>query len=411
MESVAFLLVMALVLLGVGLSCAQDDPGYEIKLDTLLEHDDGQYLWFHPRVASVPGAGRDADPAVILTLQRHLMVSDHYSGLYFMRTDDLGRTWTPPVLPPELDWVRDGDVDIAVADVTPGYHPPTGKVIAMGAQVRYSASGAQLDDVPRAHQTAYTVYDPATGLWTPWERLEMPGEPEFNMARNACSQWLVEPDGTLLVPLYHGTSASAPARVTVARYAFDGATLKYLDRGNTLAQDEIRGLAEPSITHFRDRYYLTVRHDLRGYVSTSEDGLRYTPLQPWTFDDGTELGSYNTQQHWVTHAQGLFLSYTRRGANNDHIMRHRAPLFIAQVDPQRLCVLRATERILMPERGATLGNFGAANVSPTETWVTDSEGLFDAAARQRGATGATWLARVVWQQPNPLYNWGFPESH
>lgn len=402
------LLAVACVLLKAGLCGAAESPEYEIRLETLLEHDDGRYLWFHPRVASVPGAGQDGGPAVILTLQRHLRTSDHYSGLYFMRTDDMCRTWTEPQLPPGLDWVRDGDVDIAVADVTPGYHPATGKVIAMGAQVRYSATGEQLEDVPGAHQTAYAIYDPTAGTWTRWERLAMPDEPDFNMARNACSQWWVEPDGTLLVPLYHGASASAPARVTVARYAFDGARMAYIERGNTLTQDEVRGLAEPSLTRYGTRYYLTVRHDLRGYVSTSEDGLHYSPLQPWTFDDGTELGSYNTQQHWVTHAQGLFLTYTRSGADNDHIMRHRAPLFIAQVNPERLCVIRATERVLVPERGATLGNFGAAQVSPTESWVTVSEGVWDDAARQRGATGATFVARIVWAVVNPLYNWGLP---
>ena len=41
-----------------------------------------------------------------------------------------------------------------------------------------------------------------------------------------------------------------------------------------------------------------------GYVTSSDDGLHYAPIRPWTFDDGTELGSYNTQQHWVSTAEG-----------------------------------------------------------------------------------------------------------
>ncbi|MFO0919905.1 MAG: hypothetical protein U0872_16530 [Planctomycetaceae bacterium] len=45
------------------------------------------------------------------------------------------------------------------------------------------------------------------------------------------------------------------------------------------------------------------------------------------------------------------MAYTRRGANNDHIARHRAPLFVAQVDLQSLQVIRSTEQILLPERG------------------------------------------------------------
>ena len=76
---------------------------FTIRLDTVLEHDDGEFLWFHPRVAAVPGAGKDGQPAVVLTLQKHLGTSDHYSGLYSMRTDDGGTTWTEPALPPELD--------------------------------------------------------------------------------------------------------------------------------------------------------------------------------------------------------------------------------------------------------------------------------------------------------------------
>ena len=68
-------------------------------------------------------------------------------------------------------------------------------------------------------------------------------------------------------------------------------------------------------------------------MSVSDDGLQFAEPKPWTFDDGAELGSYNTQQHWLAHSDGLFLVYTRRGANNDHIVRHRAPLFMAQVDP------------------------------------------------------------------------------
>lgn len=63
----------------------------------------------------------------------------------------------------------------------------------------------------------------------------------------------------------------------------------------------------------------------------------------------------------------------RETSNNDHVFRHRAPLFIAQVDPQRLCVIRATERILVPQRGARLGNFGVTDVSQEETWVTVAE--------------------------------------
>ena len=118
-----------------------------------------------------------------------------------------------------------------------------------------------------------------------------------------------------------------------------------------------------------------MRADHSAYVTRGKDGIHFDPIREWTFDDGKPLGSYNTQQHWVTIGGGLFLVYTRRGANNDHIMRHRAPLFIAQVNPRTLQVMRATERVLLAENHATLGNSGICRISDNESWVTCGEGL------------------------------------
>ena len=81
-------------------------------------------------------------------------------------------------------------------------------------------------------------------------------------------------------------------------------------------------------------------------------------------------------------------------------MRHRAPLFMAQVNPATLQVVRATEKVLIPERGATLGNFGAVRIDRNESWVTVCEGLWSDDARKRGATGALFVARVIWSEPN-----------
>jgi len=378
-------------------------PEFEIKLDTVLEHDDGEFLWFHPRAAAVPGKGSDGGPSVVMTIQKHLKVSDYYSGMSVMVTDDMGKTWSGPTAVPELDWVREDDgVVIAVCDVTPGWHEPTGKLLAIGARVRYSKAGAQLEDKERSNQTAYAVYDPEPGEWSRWQVLQMPPDSKFNYARNACAQWLVEPDGTLLVPFYFGPSAGTPNSVTVVRCSFDGQQLKYIEHGTELSLNVVRGLCEPSLAFFEGRYFMTIRNDVKGYITVSGDGLQFDPIKPWTFDDGAELGSYNTQQHWVGHSQGLFLSYTRRGADNDHIMRHRAPLFIAQIDPDKLQVIRDTERVLIPERGATLGNFGASAISESESWVTVAEGIWSDDARRRGAKGAVFVARVIWGTPNEL---------
>jgi len=372
--------------------------GYDIVLDVPVEHDDGKFLWFHPRAAAVPGKGKDGAPLAVMTLQKHLQVSDFYSELYYMLSEDLGKTWTGPVTIPEFAWRKgpEGEI-VAVCDVTPGWHARTGKVIAIGAQLMYREGGALIEREGRFDQTAYTVFDPDARTWTAWKLIEMPEDPMFQFCRNACSQWIVEPDGTLLLPLYHGRNAKEDYTVSVGRFRFDGDTVSYVEHGNSMSVEGGRGLCEPSMVKHRGRYFLTLRNDARAYVTAGDDGLHYDPIKPWTFDDGAELGSYNTQQHWLATDDALFLVYTRRGANNDHVMRNRAPLFIAQVDPEALHVLRATERVLIPERGAALGNFGAAAITPAESWVTVGEGVWNDDARKRGAKGALYVARVLWK--------------
>jgi hypothetical protein len=184
--------------------------------------------------------------------------------------------------------------------------------------------------------------------------------------------------------------------------------------GNAMTVPVDRGLYEPSLTMFQGRYYLTLRNDRAGYVCTSEDGLQYSEPVKWTWDDGTDLGNYNTQQHWVTHSDALHLVYTRRGANNDHVVRHRAPLFIARVDPTTLRVIRATERILVPERGARLGNFGVTEVNEHETWVTVTEWMqttppnpYDYTIPMKyGSDNAVFAARIQWKTPNKSWQDG-----
>jgi len=373
---------------------------FEVECTTVMRRDPGVaegIYWMQNRAALVPTRSAGETPTAIMVLYQLLGRSDFFSGVYTMRSEDLGATWTAPERPVDLDWVRDGEVNIAVADVTPMWHAPSGKLIAIGAQVRYSPEGKQLEDRPLAHQTAYSVFDPGKQSWTKWRTIEMPAEKQFNFARNACAQSLVEEDGTLLLPFYIGEGTHKPFSSTVVRASFDDATntLRYLEHGNVLALNVKRGLYEPSLTRFGGRYFLTLRNDVKGYVSVSDDGLQFDEPKPWTFDDGKELGSYNTQQHWVNIGGGLFLVYTRRGADNDHVIRHRAPLFMAQVDPEKLVVMRDTEQVLVPERGATLGNSGVTFVDADEAWVTVSEANSDRPeAKKRGADNSVYLVKV-----------------
>jgi len=74
-------------------------------------------------------------------------------------------------------------------------------------------------------------------------------------------------------------------------------------------------------------------------------------------------------------------------------MRHRAPLFIAEVDPEKLCVRRATERILIPEANADIGaGFGVLEFSPRETWVFTSE----LPTKRSRDYNRVLMARITW---------------
>ena len=386
---------------------------FEVLAEPAVQELSPEFCWFHPRAAAVPGAGKDGQPAVVMTLMKHLSADDHYSGLYFMRTDDLGQTWTRPAAIPELAWRKlSNDITAAVIDTTPGWHAKSGRLLVIGARTLYTASGdyASLQTMPRSYETSYATYDPAADLWTGWKELEMPEtDGKFFRAGSGCSQWLAMPDGSLLIPIQFQTKGRGDYQNTVLHCSFDGTEIKYLRHGTELSIAGGWGFAEPSIAHFQGKYFLTLRNDAAAYVATSDDGLNFGQPKAWTFDDGKDLGSYNTQAHWLTHSDGLFLSYTRRGANNDHIARHRAPLFVAQVNPETLQVIRNTEQSLLPERGVMLGNFGASTITPNESWITDAEfisRLVDPDAGQRphpkGADGTVWVGRVKWSKPNSL---------
>jgi len=263
----------------------------------------------------------------------------------------------------------------------------------------------------RDREASYAVYDEATRQWSPWTTLAMPKEAKFADSGAGCAQRVDLPNGDILLPIYFKKKEDKDSRVTVLRCTFDGTTLKFVEQGNELSIAGGRGFGEPSLALFNKRFYLTLRNDLSAYVCTSDDGLHFDEPKEWTWDDGSDLGSYNTQAHWVTHSDALYLVYTRKGANNDHMIRHRAPLFMAQIDPGNLSVIRNTERIIVPDRGARLGNFGIVDVSENESWVTVAEWmqtfsppLIVPVDNPYGADNSVYAARIRWVTPNSLWN-------
>ena len=103
-----------------------------------------------------------------------------------------------------------------------------------------------------------------------------------------------------------------------------------------------RGFLEPSLAKLDGAYYMTIRaEDNRGYVTRSADGLQWDKPTPWSWDDdGSPLTMSTTQQRWLPHADGLLLVYTRKATENANVMRWRAPLYVAEVDPATLRLRR-----------------------------------------------------------------------
>ena len=365
---------------------------YDIDLRTITSGYDGETCWVHARAGAVPGS----ETAVLTTQKLQLSGSDIFYGLHDMRTDDGGRTWSEPrVIETFARRTVNETTEMTVCDFTPGWHERSGQILGIGHTVYYE--GAKIPAV-RPRETPYATYDVASGTWSDWTTVAMPDEDKFRNSGSGCAQWVEEADGGVLVPIYFKEIGEKRARSAVMLCSFDGKTMTYREHGSELGIRSGRGLYEPSLTRFRGKYFLTLRNDSSGYVTSGADGIHFDRVRPWCFDDGTNLGSYNTQQHWVTRGDdALFLVYTRRAETNNHVFRHRAPLYIAQVDPDRLCVIRETERILVPERGARLGNFGVTTVSDRETWVTVTEWMQPVECNAYGSDNSVFLAKIHWR--------------
>lgn len=386
---------------------------FQIEVTKAHSGYNGKTCWVHGRAGTIPAgvaANPSDSPLVVLTMQKlDVSGSDVFFGLHDLRTDDLGKTWVGPKEHVGLNRVSPkAGIEIVPCDFTPKWHRQTGKLLGTGATFWYDTKKNSVIE-HSGSETCYAVYDPEQRTWSQWQTMSMPDEPRFEYDRAGCTQRYDLPNGDILLPVYFKKATEEILTSAVVRCQFDGKVLKYVEQGNSLSHPTGRGLAEPSLTKFGAWFYLTLRNNDFAAVTRSSDGLQFEKPKPWTFDDGQPLGSYNTQAHWITHSDGLFLAYTRKGANNDHVFRHRAPLFIARVDPERMVIMRKSERILVPERGAGLGNFGIVTVNDQETWAIATEwmqtwgpNITMPVNNKYGADNSVYVSKIRWNQPNKL---------
>ena len=361
----------------------------------------GGTTWFHPRACMVPGKPY---PTALMTCQS-VTGSDVFGQVHWSASSDLGVTWSPPERIASLGRrnLPDGPEE-GVCDVVPEYHPQTNAVLAMGHNVYYKDN--VLTRPSEGRYAVYVVRD-RDGRWSERRKLVWDDPRGTAMYTCGCAQRETLEDGDVVIPLSFGPLGRPDRGVGSVLCSFDGHDVTVRRSGNELRLAVGRGLLEPSLTRLDGWFYMTIRaEDDRGYVSTSEDGLNWTEQQPWCWENGEALTMSTTQQRWLAHSEGLFLVYTRKAAENVNVFRWRAPLYVAQVDTERLRLIRASERVVLPLIGdgvndsdhvARMGNFHVVNATPEESWITVGETL-----PRDGWKGDTLLARIHGSVPNRL---------
>ena len=375
-----------------------------IDSKTVWSYQALQKAYFHPKTCSLSNDGN----TILMTLQT-INGSDFFGELYFCRSNDSGESWQqlPERVPnmgriPVCEGIEEG-----VCDVVPDYHPQTGTVLAIGHNVYYkdgrlydslSDWGNENGPVLQRH-IIYTVRN-KKGSWNGIRQyLKYDKFADCSMFSCGCSQKVILPNGNILIPITFGYFDRKDRQVSSLLCSFDGNTLTPQKCGNILENPVGRGLLEPSIIEFQNKYYMTIRaEDERGYLSVSDDGLSWKPIKAWQWEDGSSLIMSTTQQHWLKLGGKLYLIYTRRNGQNKKIMRWRSPLLVSEFDTENLCLKKPSEQIVLPMRGdldkpdtiGLMGNFHPSAISDNEAIVTVGE-----MRPKMGFSGDTLLARIT----------------
>ncbi|MFK8113617.1 MAG: sialidase family protein [Rubripirellula sp.] len=388
---------------------AQDPLIASISKETLWENRDGKsQTWFHPRACMMPDA--DGNPIALMTLQV-IGGSDYFGPVHWTTSADLGKTWSDPqpiaALGRDPVAGRSDGLMAAVCDVTPQYHRQTNSVLALGHVVfykgKYFAKKEQLSRFP------LYVTRGSDGTWSNRKVLQWDDPRGSFIYSNNCGQRVVLPNGDVQMAFTFGPKPEH-RMVSGVVASFDGEQLQVKEVSKPQRLEHGRGLLEPSVAEFGGKLWMTIRaEDDHGYVSTSEDGSNWDEKKAWAWDDGSPIGMSTTQQHWLTHSDGLFLVYTRKDVSNKNVIRWRSPLWVARVDVDRKCLIRSSEQVVLPLVGdgvdepnqvALMGNFHVTHASANESWVTVGEWM-----PRDGYRGDVLMGRIRWSKPNRLPLW------
>ncbi len=321
---------------------------------------------------------------LLMVVQEFSGIGDTYGPVEYCVSKDQAKSWSQlEVIPALATTDLGGGFSEGVADARPFYHEQTDTTIIIGCTSLYGAHGNVDNGLSESIENfrtvpVYSIRD-SKGNFSCRKELSHPFFEDYKDWRVAATQISILPNGELIIPVYYLSDPIKPlASVITLKARYDGSDIVVEQVSKPFHSNVGRGIMEPSVINFDGLFYLTIRaEDGSGYVTTSTDGLNWQELSAWKFDDGQKLSTSTTQQHWVELDSKLYLVYTREDESNFDVMRWRAPLFIAEVDPKNKCIIKSSEQVALPlvrkhNIAYIMGNFHVSNTSKNSCIISDA---------------------------------------
>ena len=326
--------------------------------------------------------------------------ADVFTDKFIAKSTDGGKTFSEPQLQVGLPDVYENGMRISYGAGL-NYNKTLKKWFGLGVTILYENDKHPFEiDGVSPNKPFYCEFDPENCRFINPRPVELPFE--YVCGYNF-GQFIELENGDILIAFNFTTEENTRMMVVTVRYSFTDNGLKCFKVGKPIMANGLkRGICEPSLAHLNGKFYITLRSDEVGLYAVSDDGYNFCEPKPYVWDDGSVLENYNTQQHWMRNKEGLFLAYTRKGAHNDHVFRHRAPIFMTRFDEERECLICDEEVILVPELGARLGNFCVIEANENESWLVTAEWMQSwgeqlGICEKYGSDNSIWIAKVYWK--------------
>jgi hypothetical protein len=365
----------------------------------------------------------------MLSIEQRWSRSDTIDIAYLRRSHDYGRTWTPAA---EL---RTGE---RRPDGMLRRHPRGGFVDPTGRYIEFWMEGLLASDDPLAGLRNWNIYyrisRDGAQTFSPRQQVIHVGS-EFNerhplpgiwtgkncvMLGDMTCQPISMPDGGILLPaqttplgpdgkLFNPGGGYTYTDVTVLRGSWRGDAIEW-ETAEPVRGDparSTRGMDEATLAWLTgDRLLMVMRGSndrkpelpsYRWFSISTDGGRRWSPPEPWTYQNGQSFFSPSACSQLVTHSSGRLFWLGNITPENPHGNRPRYPFVIVEVDRASGLLKRDSLRTvdtLQPGEDPllTLSNFYAREDRRTREIVIHMTRLL---AKPDGWSGDAYLYRVA----------------